>query len=220
MKKPRILLSGTTKFDNYTAAVENVGGVAEGGYLPEYSEDYDGLILCGGGDVEPKYYSESNTESAGMDDARDQAEFRLIKAFMEAGKPILGICRGHQVLNVYFGGSLHQHMPETPVHRSGTKEDLVHPVTATPEGLVGSLYGEHFPVNSFHHQAVKELGAGLQATAFWQDTYVEAFQHESLPIFGIQWHPERLCCSHARPDAVDGTKVFAYFIALCRSGDR
>ena len=216
MKKPRILLSGATKFDNYKAAVENVGGIAEGAYLPEYSPEYDGLILCGGGDVDPKFYNEENDQSAGIDVARDEAELALIKAFMEAGKPILGICRGHQVLNVYFGGSLHQHMPETPVHRSDTKEDLVHPVTATPEGLVGKLYGESFSVNSFHHQAVKKLGNDLIATASWQDTYVEAFQHKELPIYGIQWHPERLCCSHARPDAVDGTGVFRFFIDLCK----
>lgn len=216
MKQPKILLSGTTKFENYTAAVENVGGIAQGAYLPVYSPEYDGLILCGGGDVEPKYYNEEITESKGIDDDRDRAELALIKAFVEAGKPVLGICRGHQILNVYFGGSLHQHMPETPVHRSGTKEDLVHPVTATQEGVVGTLYGESFTVNSFHHQAVKELGKGLVATAFWQDTYVEAFQHETLPVFGVQWHPERLCCSHARPDAIDGTKIFEYFIALCK----
>lgn len=216
MCKPKILLSGTTKFLNYADAVENVGGITEGMYLPEYSDAYDGLILCGGGDIDPKYYNEAITESKGIDEARDQAEFALIQAFVEAGKPILGICRGHQVLNVYFGGSLYQHMPETPVHRSDTKEDLVHPVTATPEGLVGKLYGESFSVNSFHHQAVKTLGKGLVPTAFWQDTYVEAFEHESLPIYGVQWHPERLCCSHARPDAVDGTKIFRYFIDLCK----
>ena len=130
--------------------------------------------------------------------------------------PVFGICRGIQSINVLCGGSLHQHMPETPVHRSGTKEDLVHPVTATPESLLGKLYGEKFCVNSFHHQAVNVLGDGLRATAFWENTYIEAFEHESLPIYGFQFHPERMCCSHARPDTVDGTKIFEYFIGLCK----
>lgn len=216
MNKPKILLSGKTKYQNYMDAVENVGGIPVGKDLPQYSPKYDGLILCGGPDVDPAFYGEPINGCGTIDRERDEAELALIKAFVEAGKPVLGICRGCQVLNVYFGGSLHQHMPETPIHRSGTKEDLVHPVMAKAEGLVGKFYGESFFVNSFHHQAVKELGKGLVATAFWQDTYVEAFQHESLPIFGIQWHPERLCCSHARPDAVDGTKIFEHFIDLCK----
>ena len=82
--------------------------------------------------------------------------------------------------------------------------------------MLGRLYGTDFAVNSYHHQAVKALGEGLRATAWWDDKYVEAVEHCSLPIFGVQWHPEQMCCSKARQDTADGLEIFKYFVELCK----
>ena len=111
--KPEIQISlGPELVQNYPAAMEAFGGSPTSAYLPEPEpEKYDALILSGGGDVDPQRYGEENTACFGVDPARDEAEFRLIEAYLRAGKPIMGICRGHQVLNVYFGGSLTQHLP-------------------------------------------------------------------------------------------------------------
>ena len=217
MSKPKILLSGKMKYQNYIDAVENTGGISIGKDLPQYSPEYDGLILCGGPDVDPAYYGEPINGSGTIDIERDEAEFALIKAFVEAGKPILGICRGCQVLNVYFGGSLHQHLETAETHRSGTKEDLIHPIRVTENSLLHRLYRESFTVNSFHHQGIRQLGKGLKVTAISDaDGVIEAVEHESLPILAFQFHPERMCCSHSRTDTVDGMKIFEYFITLCK----
>ena len=82
--------------------------------------------------------------------------------------------------------------------------------------MLGRLYGTRMTVNSYHHQAVKCLGEGLRATAWWDGKYVEAVEHCRLPVFGVQWHPEQMCCTMARPDTVDGSKIFNYFVELCK----
>ncbi|MBE6958183.1 MAG: gamma-glutamyl-gamma-aminobutyrate hydrolase family protein [Ruminococcaceae bacterium] len=149
-------------------------------------------------------------------DHRTSCRWRPPYAYVEAGKPVLGICRGYQLLNVFFGGSLYQHLPETPVHTNKQDFYIAHPVTAAQDSVPGKLYGTDFAVNSSHHQAVKELGEGLRATAWWDGKYVEAIEHTALPVLGVQWHPERMCCTQARPDTVDGLAFFRYFVGLCR----
>ena len=215
MKKTRILLSGKNNMQNYVDAVNAAGGEATAKYLPEISTDYDGLILCGGADIDPKYYHQENQGSVGIDPQRDAVEFALLKAYVDAGKPVLGICKGHQLINVFFGGSLHQDLPEKHLHTSGQGIDLTHPITASENSMLWRLYGSSFVVNSSHHQAVNHLGDGLRATAWWDNTYIEAFEHCSLPIYGVQFHPERMCLSKARPDTIDGIKIFEWFLRVC-----
>ena len=140
MNKPRILLSCGAKAHNYENAVNGVGAIAVAKYLPEVDTSYDGLILCGGNDIDPSYYHEPIDGSVDIDAARDRAEFALLKAYLDAGKPVMGICRGFQLMNIYFGGSMHQHIPEHPIHSSGTASDCVHMVEALPDSLVGKLY--------------------------------------------------------------------------------
>ena len=190
----------------YINAINKAGADAEAKYLPEADTDYDGLLLCGGSDVDPEYYGEKIDGAVGIDADRDAAEFAVIKAFAEAGKPILGICRGHQFLNVFFGGSLYQHLPESDMHRSTNGEKITHEVTADADTIVSELYGTVFTTNSTHHQAVKRIGTGLRATARWENKYVEACEHTTLPIFSVQWHPERM---------ENGAKIFEHFIKLC-----
>ena len=220
MRKMRILLSVRTNSQFYIEAIEGVGAEPIAKYLPELDTDYDGLILCGGNDIDPKYYGEEMAGAVSIDDKRDTAEFALLKAFIDTGKPILGICRGYQLINVFFGGSLYQHLPETDLHRSGTDFYSAHNVKAVEDSIIYGLYGSSFSVNSAHHQAVKVLGENLRATAYWNDKYIEAYEHTSLPIFGVQWHPERMCFGQARDDTVCGAKIFEHFISLCEKNSK
>lgn len=219
MQAPKILLSAKNSMEVYAEAVELAGGIPVTEYCPAYSDEYDGLILCGGVDVEPWRYGQPVNGSLAMDPERDEAEWKLIDAFMQAGKPIFGICRGCQILNVWFGGTLHQDIPTKARHRNDPKLPyLVHSVVVE-DSLLEGMYGLEFTVNSCHHQAVDKLGAGLRLTAYCpEDQVVEAFTHETLPVFAVQWHPEKLSGNWLRPDAVNGIGLFEYFIALCKKG--
>ncbi len=212
--KPKILLAANLNRQFYIDAVNACGGEAHAEHCPEISLEYDGLVLCGGNDIYPSYYGEEIDGSVNIDEARDAAEIKLARAFIEAKKPILGICRGSQLLNVVFGGSLYQDLQGADRHKSYDRENYrVHEITAREGSILYNLYDEKFLVNSAHHQAVKKLGAGLIVTAS-ADGVVEAFEHESLPVFGVQFHPEKMCLSERHSDTVDGIKIFEYFISL------
>ena len=213
MGKVKILLFGKGNVQSYINAIEGVGAEAVAEYPPKYDGSYDGLILCGGADINPKYYNEEINGSVGIDSEMDEAEFAIMDAFVKAGKPVLGICRGHQFVNVYFGGSLYQHIPEAVLH-TGSK---AHIVTAEEGSMLKELYGTTFFVNSTHHQAVKKLGNGLRATAYWEGKYIEATEHTSLPIISVQWHPEAMCFERRREDTVDGAKIFESFVNMCKA---
>ncbi len=213
--KPSILLAANQNKEYYIDAVNLCGGIADAKYCPDVSLDYDGLILCGGNDTDPKYYNQDNYKCINIDAKRDEAEFALAKAFVEAKKPILGICRGAQLLNILFGGELHQDLINADMHIKKAGVDSVHSVRSETGSLCHKLYGEEFFVNSAHHQAVSIAGSDLKVTA-WSGDVIEAFEHTELPILGLQWHPERMCFSKARKDTVDGSKIFEYFIELCK----
>lgn len=215
MSKPKILLSGKNKLENYAATVESLGGIADAGYLPEVSTDYDGLILCGGNDIDPQCYGEEIDGAVDIDKPRDEVEFALVKAFVEAGKPILGICRGLQLLNAYFGGTLHQDLPNSDFHTSHADFDIVHSVTAVEGSFFEETYGKEFSINSFHHQGIKKLADGFKATLTAPDGVIEAVEHETLPIIAVQFHPERMCFAESRTDTVDGSKIIERFLKMC-----
>ena len=217
MKKAKILLSGKENIKYYIAAVEALGAEAVADTLPRADADeYDGLLLCGGSDVDPKYYNEEINGSGALNYERDECEVALLDAFVTSGKPVFGICSGHQLINVYFGGSLIQDIEESSLHKSRDGVDESHTVLADTVSIVGKIYGESFRVNSAHHQVIKVLGRDLRATATWGGKYVEAIEHTSLPILGVQWHPERMCFEKARPDTVDGAEIIKYFIDICK----
>lgn len=219
MDRPRILLSGNKKLPNYVDAVNGAGGIAVAKYLPDIDTDYDGLILCGGGDIDPGYYHEEVDGSVNIDHARDRTEFALMKAFVDAGKPVLGICRGLQLINVFFGGTLYQDLENARAHSSFSDYDLIHHVHAEAGSIVRGLYGADFVVNSYHHQAVKDLGKGLRATMkATGSSVIEGIEHETLPVLAVQWHPERMCFSNRREDTVDGSGIFRHFIKMCEKG--
>ncbi len=212
---PKILIStGGGDPANYVSAVRAAGGEPTAAYLPAPDLSFDGLLLAGGGDVEPARFGQEDRGSRDMDPARDRAELALLDAFLGAGRPVLAICRGHQVVNVWAGGGLIQDLgPLVPNHqRAG---DAVHPVRAEEGTLLRRLYGPVFPVNSNHHQGIGRLGRGLYASARSSDGVIEGLEHESLPLISVQFHPERMTGALARPDTVDGGTVFREFLRLC-----
>ena len=215
--KPKILVAAKLKKEFYVEAVENNGGEATAIYCPEVDLSYDGLILCGGSDTAPEYYGEEINGAVNIDYERDRTEIAVAKAYIEAGKPIMGICRGHQLLNIIFGGTIVQHLPNYIEHQPQEEGQLIfHGAKAEKDTLVHKFYGEEFEINTFHHQAIKDLGKGLKITAYSQDgTVAEAIEHESLPIIGFQWHPERMCNPETNGDRADGNLIFKYFIDLC-----
>lgn len=201
---------------NYENALRQLGTepVLTGG--PCDPADYDGLLIPGGDDINPARFGEENRGSEGIDDALDALQFEAIGRFVAAKKPIFGICRGHQVLNVYFGGSLIQDLGEkNAVHRRQNGADNVHGAVAEADSWLGQLYGTHFSTNSAHHQALGRIGDGLRVVSWSEDGVAEALVHETLPIFSVQWHPERMCFAHARTDTVDGSRVLRQFLEVC-----
>ncbi len=214
--KPKILLSANKNKEVYAAAICHSGGIADARYCPELTSAYDGLVLCGGNDITPIYYGEEINGAVEIDEARDRAEIALAKAFIAQKKPILGICRGSQILNVVFGGSLYQDIEEASIHKSVEKMyDLMHEAKAEKGSVFYQLYGEEFIVNSVHHQAVKTLGEGLKVT-LTAGKIIEGFEHTKLPIIGIQSHPEQMCYERKKEIGIDGAKLFEYFVGLCK----
>jgi len=222
--KPRILLSCSPHGAiNYENAIRCAGGTPVSIYSPSVTTEYDGLLLCGGGDIAPGLFYQNNQGSKEIDTVRDESELALVSVFLSQKKPIMGICRGHQVLNVALGGSLIQDI-SSELHVFHTVEewengDKVHPIRVLPGSLTARLLGPACVVNSSHHQAVDILGQGFRATAWSESGLVEALEHESLPVFSFQFHPERISYFRRRPDTCDCSSTFEYFIALC-GGER
>ena len=215
-RKPRILLSTDEEVAPwYFQAITAAGGEPVGGCLPEPDLSCDGLLLCGGGDILPSLYGQENRGSNPPEAGRDELEFPLVMEFFRMKKPIMGICRGMQVINVALGGDLIQDLPDEirPFHSAG-KRFISHLVRAQSGSLFEELYGPVFPVNSFHHQAVGRLGQGLYPLLWSESGVVEGMLHENLPLLAVQFHPERMTGEKLRPDTVDGAALFTYFLSL------
>ena len=217
---PRIQISGEAgAMTNYESAVRHAGGVPLSGYCPSPDLSCAGLLLCGGGDLDPALFGQEDRGADPPDQERDRAELELISAFLSAGKPILGICRGMQMINIALGGSLIQNLSADvlPFHgRAG--RDLIHPLRTVEGSLIDRLYGPRLQVNSSHHQAVDRLGEGLTATAWSESGFAEVLEHQSLPILGVQFHPERMSWERRRPDTDDGAPILRWFVDQCRLG--
>lgn len=188
-------------------------------------EDFDGLLLHGGADLSPETYNEQPLEPQwGGDLWRDEHELLALRLAIEMRLPVLGICRGAQLINVYFGGSLYQDLTTqhagSLVHRDWHQyDDLHHDVEFAPEGLLHKLFGvSHGIVNSVHHQGIKELGEHLVVEARCpHDGVVEAIRvtHPKAPwILGVQWHPEFQQACPA--DHLSSTPLVQHFIERCQ----
>jgi putative glutamine amidotransferase len=178
----------------------------------------DGLLLTGGPDVDPDYYGEQPIRGLGrITPERDRVELMLAKEFVSKGKPVFAICRGIQLLNVALGGSLYQDINSQldPLQHSqkAPRSHLSHRVNAESGTLLSRIAGtDTFKVNSFHHQALKDVAPGLRVAARAEDGIIEAVESEAHPfVLGVQWHPE----DTAATDGVS-SRLFAAFVDACR----
>jgi putative glutamine amidotransferase len=191
--------------------------------LRDYAKHLDGLVLQGGADVSPQSYAEAATRPEWNGDrVRDMYELELLHEFIEHGKPVLGICRGCQLINVAFGGSLYQDIasdvPTAIAHVNDLYDNNFHELQFPPgSSLTGMLDNRGAPVvNSIHHQAIKDLGRDLQIEAISvTDQIVEAVRYKKAPfVMGLQWHPEFHRASGAA--LLDCTPILDSFLRAAR----
>jgi putative glutamine amidotransferase len=173
----------------------------------------DGLLLPGGWDVDPALYGEPKDEKVGpIDRELDDTELRLFQQARERELPVLGICRGQQVINVAMGGSLVQHLDDHDARALG-RSHLAHTIEVDPDSELGRAAGEHkIRVNSLHHQAVRKLAPGLMQTAHGDDGTVEGVESEDGLIVAVQCHPEELTT-----DLPWARRLFERFVARAKS---
>jgi putative glutamine amidotransferase len=196
---------------NYALALTEAGAVplvapnVDAELADAYAARADGLLLTGGVDIDPYLFGASPHRDLGsVDRRRDAFELALYRAFRTLGKPVLGICRGIQLVNVAHGGSLHQHLPAVADTEQHLQKDFtgapLQRVTLTPGSRLAGAFGTtELAVNSFHHQAVERVGDGLEVAARSGDGIVEALELAdpgSGFMVAVQWHPEMCWDTH------------------------
>ena len=197
----------------YLNALKPLG--AEVFILPDICKDYteianffDGLIVTGGTDVNPLLYHQENRNSLGINEIEDHNDILLIRAFHQSKKPILGICRGLQIINVAFGGSLIQDIPsEYRADINHVNKEEGHSIIFTASSKLKEIMSGYTHVNSYHHQAIENLADGFIVSAKAPDGIIEAIENES--ILAVQWHPERMIAQKQHQ------AIFTYFIDRC-----
>jgi len=235
--RPRIGITATTGGSTSANSRRYADAVAAAGGEPVWLEPaavlgapdpgsvlarLDALLLSGGEDIDPRHYAETIRPDAGVtiDAPRDTAELRIARAALAEAMPILGICRGIQTLNVAAGGTLHQDLtllgltPDAHVQdRSTPAWKPAHPVAVERGSQVAAhLGGPAAEVNSFHHQAVKDVAPGFVVTARAPDGIIETIEHPARPfVMGVQWHPERMVDHHPGQ-----RKLFEALVAAAR----
>lgn len=212
-------------FDGITAA----GGVpvmlpltAGEGALRQLTAACDGFLFTGGQDVSPTVYGAEKSPLCGeTNPLRDAMETTMIKLILEADKPLLGICRGIQILNVTLGGTLYQHLPveypsTTEHHQTPPYDKPIHSVKITPNSPLEKLTGKHsLYVNSYHHQAIQTLAPTLKAMAYSDDGLTEAVYLPSARfVWAVQWHPE---FNYKTDDS--SMSIFKAFVDSCKKTD-
>ncbi|MGN1182719.1 MAG: gamma-glutamyl-gamma-aminobutyrate hydrolase family protein [Faecalibacillus sp.] len=160
----------------------------------ELAEICDGLLLVGGDDIDASYYNEPNNEHNELEIPEvDRMDFDLVYLFDKLQKPIIGICRGHQILNVAFGGSLYQDIAtqyQTSVnHRQDDHQQYCHHIEVIDHSTLSHYLDNLTSVNSFHHQCIKNLATGFQVMAYSEDGIIEAIEKKN--VISLQWHPEK-----------------------------
>ena len=177
----------------------------------------DGLLLPGGADIEPDLYGRQREEKCGKpNELRDKNEIAIFNAFIGTGKPVLGICRGFQLINVICGGTLYQDIANIKKcsHSDFLKRSkVVHKVTVNNDTILYNIFGEtQIGVNSLHHQAVENIGENLVVSVISEDGFIEAIEYKNHPFcVAVQWHPEHM----SKNDPLQ-QKLFNEFVAKCK----
>lgn len=196
---------GFTRLNNtYVLSVSQAGGIPiviptclTENEISRIVDLCDGFLFSGGIDITPSFFGED--AHAGIGECHyglDLVQFNLIKRVLDVRKPLLGICRGHQLLNVACGGTLYQDLSEFSAkvlkHRQETPYgDVAHRITIAEDSLLAQMLGTSIMVNSYHHQSVKTAGSDVRITAYSADDVAEAIELPDHPFaVGVQWHPE------------------------------
>lgn len=198
----------TARYESYLAALpaQTITTL----FLGELSS-CDAVLLPGGGDITPAFFGERNNGSRNIDTELDILQFQAVDHCIRSRIPLLGICKGMQVINVAFGGSVIQELATSGIH-SYQGEDQYHMTFTAGDSFLARLYGKQFQVNSAHHQGLGRLGRGLIPIQWCsEDHCVEAIVHKELPIIGLQWHPERL---DSKKTAITGSPLLFHFASL------
>lgn len=210
---------------NYVNALEESGAlviilpVSDPKTAIDYAQKIDGLLLAGGDDVSPLLYHEDPIKENGeINVARDSFESAMIKAVKAQNKPILGVCRGLQIINATLGGTNYQDINSQYDHVLGhnqypTKWDtLTHSIQVNDDSFLFDAWGKTGFVNSFHHQAIKEIAPEFEVTARAADQIIEAIENKKYNIYGVQFHPEMLFDTdqHAK-------KLFRNFVEIVKN---
>lgn len=195
-------LEGDWYYADYARGVLGAGGLPV--HLPldaapnEFADHLDGIVISGGADVNPQRYGAELDPTTEFEDIRDNYELALLGLAAEREVPVLGICRGLQLLNVHAGGTLNQ---DVPAHARYDIDPatLSDTVSINSGSTLAELYGTTTQVNSLHHQTVDVVGADLTVTARSGDGTVEGLEHNELPMIAVQWHPEMLSTRDTDP---------------------
>lgn len=192
----------------------------------EYAEMADGLLITGGESVHPSRFGDTfnnladgdanvaHNLKAGCNVIRDEMEFAAFEEFFKRKKPIMGICRGHQLVNAALGGHNMLNFPRK--HAVEHSEGIQHEIVAEDGSILNRLYGPKLLVNSFHRDCADAVGPDVKVTARSLDGIIEAIEHKALPVFSVQFHPERMRGDAPNPAfGPDGTELFKYFVDLC-----
>lgn len=185
--------------ESYSRAVEFYGGIPvliptlsdRTGYLAGIVQRIDGLIIPGSRDMDPEFYNQKpHPKINPMSIDRTRAEFEVLEKALARNIPVLGICGGMQLINVFYGGNLYQDiqalLPDALTHEKGA----VHRIDTEKNSQLGKVLKQNFNVKSYHHQAVDKVGSGLGVNARSPDGIVEGFENKSDRVLGVQWHPE------------------------------
>jgi len=203
----------------YARAISNAGGIPI--LLPSLSENgpllkdtvakIDGLLLPGGRDMDPKFYNEEpHPKLRPMRLERTESEIAILEEALRRDIPVLGICGGMQLINVFFGGSLYQDIPSLISNALIHEKGSVHEILVEDDTLLKDITKEKcFSTKSYHHQSVKALGNGLRISAKCPDGVIEGIEAQDSFILGIQWHPER-------EETEISKRVFISFIDACK----
>lgn len=175
----------------------------------------DAVVLPGGGDITPAFFGERSSGSKNIDTELDILQFQALDFCLLHQIPVMGICKGMQIINVAFGGTILQDLPTADIHRYNGA-DQHHETVIAPGSFLHDLYGEKMIVNSAHHQGLKLVGRELVPIQWCpSDRCIEAIVHESLPVFGLQWHPERLQqAGAAKKTAATDDPLLDFFASL------
>lgn len=207
---PSVVIAGRSENTrNYENALKRLGVSHYTSLHPETADQATHLLLPGGGDITPAFFGQANHGSRNVDTELDILQFQFLSRFVAQKKPVLGICKGLQLINVHFGGDVTQHIDTADTHKWAGRDQFhyVYRCDLSRSTFFYQLYGNSALVNSAHHQAINRPGEGLIPVCRAGDNVIEGLHHTNLPILAVQWHPERM------PDQ-KGDSLFSYFFSL------